>query len=62
MMSLAVVGLLASFTLSRLLDSMLFGVSATDPLTYVVVPLVLVLTALLAGSIPARAARIRPEG
>jgi len=55
------VGLMASFALSRLLESMLFDVSASDPLTYVVVPLVLIVTALLAGSIPARrATRVDP--
>ncbi len=55
------VGLLAAFALSWLLESMLYEVSATDPLTYVAVPLTLVVTALSAGSIPARrATRVDP--
>jgi predicted permease len=50
------VGLLAALAVSRLLESMLYGVSATDPLTYLLVPLALMTTALLAGVIPARRA------
>jgi ABC-type antimicrobial peptide transport system permease subunit len=50
------VGLLGSFALSRLLSSMLFEVSPADPLTFVAVPLALVLAALLAGYLPARRA------
>ena len=42
--------------LTRWLESMLFGVSATDPLTYAVIAVILMLVALLACWIPARRA------
>ncbi|MBA3714200.1 MAG: ABC transporter permease, partial [Pyrinomonadaceae bacterium] len=51
-----VVGILAAVLLSRVLASLLFEVSATDPATFVVVPLLLVAVALLACYIPARRA------
>jgi putative ABC transport system permease protein len=50
------VGLLASFALTRLMKSLVFGVSVTDPLTFVVITLLLSLVALLACYIPARRA------
>jgi predicted permease len=55
------VGALASLGLTRLMSSLLFGVSATDPLTFVAVAIVLVSVALLACYIPARRAmRVDP--
>lgn len=54
-------GLLASLALSRVMDSLLFGVSATDPQTFLVVSLLLSLVALMACWIPAqRATRVDP--
>jgi putative ABC transport system permease protein len=50
------IGLAASFALTRLMSSLLFGVKASDPLTFVAVPLLLVAVALLACFIPARRA------
>jgi ABC-type antimicrobial peptide transport system permease subunit len=53
--------LLGAFGLSSLLKSQLFGVSATDPLTFLGVVTALVVVALLACSIPARrATRVDP--
>jgi len=55
-------GLAGAFALTRLLASLLFGVSATDPLTFLVVPLLLGAVALAASLIPARrAATIDPH-
>lgn len=51
-----VLGAAAAFAVSRVLSSVLFGVSPTDPLTYVVVSLVLLVVAWLASLIPARRA------
>jgi putative ABC transport system permease protein len=64
-MSLAVVGvgigLLAAFALSRMISSFLYGVSPTDPLTFVGVPLLLCAVAAIASYIPARrATRVDP--
>jgi putative ABC transport system permease protein len=55
------VGLAGSLALTRTMESLLFGVTATDPLTFAAVILVLVAAALLACYIPAhRATRVDP--
>ena len=51
-----VIGVVASLALARLMSSLLFGVGASDPLTYVAVVILLALVALLACYIPARRA------
>jgi predicted permease len=54
-------GVLASIGLTRLMTSMLFGVSATDPVTFLTVVLILLTVALMACWIPARRAmRVDP--
>lgn len=56
-----VVGLAAAFVMSRLMQSLLYQVQPGDPVTFVVVPLVLVAVALLASALPAfRATRVSP--
>jgi predicted permease len=50
------IGLIASFALTQLVKSLLFGVSATDPLTFIAVSLMLAAVALFACWIPARRA------
>jgi hypothetical protein len=56
-----VIGLAAARALTRLIQNMLYGVSPTDPFTYVAVSIVLIGVAALASYIPARrAAHIDP--
>jgi ABC-type antimicrobial peptide transport system permease subunit len=50
------IGLLLAFGSTRLMKSLLFGVSPTDPLTFIVIALLLSLVALLACWLPARRA------
>jgi putative ABC transport system permease protein len=57
----AAIGLVTAFALTRWMSSLLFGVSASDPLTYATVLLVALGAALLACSIPAsRATKVDP--
>jgi putative ABC transport system permease protein len=57
----AALGLVAAFVSTRLIQSLLFEVVATDPLTFVLTPLLLAGVALLATYIPARrATRLDP--
>jgi predicted permease len=55
-------GAIASVVLARSLGGLLFGVTATDPLTFLGMPMVLALVAAIAGYLPARrASRIDPS-
>ena len=51
-----VIGLAAAAGLTRLMKSVLFGISPIDPLTYTAVPLVLIAATVLASYLPARRA------
>ncbi len=57
----AAVGLLISIPATRALESMLYGVTALDPVTYGAVPAVLVMATLVACYVPSRrATRVDP--
>ena len=56
-----VVGLILALVLTRVMESLLFGISATDPLTFFTISLVLLFVAVLASYVPAlRATRVDP--
>jgi ABC-type antimicrobial peptide transport system permease subunit len=50
------IGLIAAFGLTRLIEDLLFGVSATDPVTFFAIALLFATAALLACYLPARQA------
>jgi putative ABC transport system permease protein len=56
-----VLGLIGAISLTQLLRSLLFGISPADPLTFLAVPLLMVLVGLFASWLPAqRAAKVDP--
>jgi ABC-type antimicrobial peptide transport system permease subunit len=56
-----VIGLAGAFAATRLLNSLLFGVGPSDPLTFITIVLIVSVVAFLAAWLPARrAARVDP--
>jgi putative ABC transport system permease protein len=56
-----VAGIAGAFGVARLLNSLLFGISAVDPISYAAAALVMALAVLIACGLPAwRAARVDP--
>jgi ABC-type antimicrobial peptide transport system permease subunit len=55
------IGLVSAVVLSRLIETLLFGVTARDPVVFIAVPAILTVVALVAVWLPAlRATRIDP--
>ncbi|PYL46875.1 MAG: ABC transporter permease [Verrucomicrobia bacterium] len=55
------IGLISAFVLTRVMESLLFGISATDPVTFGIICVVLLMVAALASYIPAlRATTVDP--
>jgi ABC-type antimicrobial peptide transport system permease subunit len=50
------IGLASAIAVTRLMRNLLFGVSPTDPLTFVIISLLLIFVSLIACWIPARRA------
>ena len=56
-----VIGIIGAFALTRVMETMLFNVDPTDPVTFLEVSLILMVVAALAGYFPAlRATRVDP--
>jgi ABC-type antimicrobial peptide transport system permease subunit len=56
-----IVGLAAAFALTRLMSTLLYKVSAADPITFVGISMLVVCVSMLANYIPARkASRVDP--
>jgi putative ABC transport system permease protein len=51
-----VIGLIAAFLLTRVMSTLLFGITPTDPMTFTLISAILILVALIASYIPARRA------
>ena len=55
------IGLMSAFAMTRVMKSLLFGVSATDPMTFALIAILLIVVALLACYLPAmRAMKVDP--
>jgi ABC-type antimicrobial peptide transport system permease subunit len=55
------VGVIGAFAVTRIMGSLLYGVTASDPLTYIVLVAMLAVISMIASYIPARRAmRVDP--